>query len=852
MRDHRNYRHTRRNRNSPNQTHRPGSRMLQPVRARSRDFSPVRLTQRDDQRNRYNEGDRSNNVAARDDRRDRYSEVDRSMAQYSESMAAARGGESESASMKFRWNNLLEAKRQVENTKNRVGGYGYENSRFSDSGVVPIVDHGNFSHVDRKDEMEFQIPKNWEQIHQQQHLGYEGVSVSRPNASLSSSYFEENVHLHSQMMPKSNSVAEFPNNTYDHVKQCSVPVMNREFNYSEMQGGIMPHDHEFHYRNTMPKGDFNDQEFRRPSIVDSIVDRIDVGNSHGDTFRKGVTWEQKLSSQHWSPKYPDLSPKYPDLSPKYHDLTPKYHDFSPKYNDLTAKYHDLSPKYHNLTPKYRDLSPEYHDLTHCHSSKHCVDDILGCGNMHPEYAYTSNCQYCCCKGSSVLNRDQYINKQEEGNASKTEEQAMHDLNVDMYEAKCSGTTNENQVWTDLNDRQCASDSFDDDGISFDQDIIDNVHFDQRLPSPYSSLPSNNRNPRKHNMIIGKSMKKSRPGRIITFPNTFVSSSRNVRARLGPRVVSPENAYAGKNIKSKKLKKNLLDVSKTATCYDLSDVKLKVEHSKTDPPEDSKEFKQLVQNAFFKFVKLLNENPAQRRKYTDQGVADTLRCTLCGSESMEFPSIQSLAMHAFNSSKAQRRTDHLGFHKALCLLLGWSDTAGSEGLWVKKLLPEVELSNLKNDLIIWPPVVLVHNKSIAHHDLDKRMTVSIEGLQAILRDMGFGGGKTKVSRGKPGNFSILIVTFKATFSGLQEAKKLHKFYDDNKRGRTELQQINDGRGLLKDKNETQYIPGNGESALYGYLGNAQDLDKLDFESKKHSVVKSNKEIQAIADANLRAD
>ncbi|OIW03891.1 hypothetical protein TanjilG_30167 [Lupinus angustifolius] len=220
--------------------------------------------------------------------------------------------------------------------------------------------------------------------------------------------------------------------------------------------------------------------------------------------------------------------------------------------------------------------------------------------------------------------------------------------------------------------------------------------------------------------------------------------------------------------------------------------------------------------------------------------------------MEFPSIQSLAMHAFNSSKAQRRTDHLGFHKALCLLLGWSDTAGSEGLWVKKLLPEVELSNLKNDLIIWPPVVLVHNKSIAHHDLDKRMTVSIEGLQAILRDMGFGGGKTKVSRGKPGNFSILIVTFKATFSGLQEAKKLHKFYDDNKRGRTELQQINDGRGLLKDKNETQYIPGNGESALYGYLGNAQDLDKLDFESKKHSVVKSNKEIQAIADANLRAD
>ncbi|KAE9600561.1 putative XS domain-containing protein [Lupinus albus] len=225
--------------------------------------------------------------------------------------------------------------------------------------------------------------------------------------------------------------------------------------------------------------------------------------------------------------------------------------------------------------------------------------------------------------------------------------------------------------------------------------------------------------------------------------------------------------------------------------------------------------------------------------------------LLSCESKEFLNIDSLAVHAFNSAKAQRRAEHLGFHKALCLLLGWSDTAGSDGLWVKRLLPEVEASNLKNDLIIWPPVVLVHNSSIAHHGIDKRMTVSIEGLQAILRDMGFGGGKTKVSRGKPGNFSILIVTFKATFSGLQEANKLHKFYADNKRGRTELQQINDGRGL-KDSNETQYVPGNEDSALYGYLGNAQDLDKLDFENKKHSVVKSKKEIQAIADANLRAD
>ena len=118
-------------------------------------------------------------------------------------------------------------------------------------------------------------------------------------------------------------------------------------------------------------------------------------------------------------------------------------------------------------------------------------------------------------------------------------------------------------------------------------------------------------------------------------------------------------------------------------------------------------------------------------------------------------------------------------------------------------------------------------------------------------MGFGGRKTKVSRGKPANYSILVVTFNATFSGLHEAERLHKCYADKKHGRDELQQI-DGSGLKNSNEETQYIPENEESVLYGYLGNAGDLDKLDFESKRHSVVKSKKEIQAIADATLRAD
>ncbi|KAK7261240.1 hypothetical protein RIF29_27545 [Crotalaria pallida] len=983
MRDQRNYRDTRRNASS----RRPAPLRFEP------DVSPVRRNQRHHQRSRYGEADRSSDarsrsVAARvDHQRSRYTEVERSrnaeeyskrveaatargdqryrysysevdrssdILQYTRSSAseAARGGEMELASattMKFRWNNLLEAEKEEGNAKNNVSGYcfGYEigarneNRGYLESGVVPIMDH-----IDRKNEVEFQIPKKWEKIHQhyqhhepqnhhqpQQHHEHQHHQ-HEPIASSANYYFEENVHVHGGQMPKSNSIPEIPKKPCGYVpQQCSVPAMNREFNYSEMQGGMMMMTHddvrddEVPYRNMVPKGDFRDQEFRRPSIVDSIVDRIEgVPNSHGDSLRKrdridgvqsfhgdslgkGVPWEQRFSSeQHSSPIYNDLSPKYHDLTmkthnlspkyhdlnPKYHDLTmkthdlsPKYHDLSPKYHDLTMKTHDLSPKYHDLTPrshdlslkspkyhnltpkscnlspeyhnltekshdsspKYHDLTPKYNDLTQSHSSKQCVDEICGCRNMHPEYAYASNYQDSW-KGLPVINHpDQCLYKQEEGNVSKTEEQAMReDLDVDMFELKPSGiTTNENQVWTDFNAKQCASDSFDDEDISFDlEDIVDAVQFKERLPSPYSPLTAK-KNSRTQHMVTGKSAKKkSKPGRIITFPNSLVSSCRNVHDRLGPRLVPSEIPYDERNIKSKTSKRNLHDFSKTATCSDVSDVKVKVKHVKrfkTEPPEDSKEFKQLVQNAFYKFVKVVNENPALRRKYTDQREAGTLRCTLCGSKSEEFANTHSLAMHAFNSTKAWCRAEHLGFHKALCLLLGWSDTACSDGLWVQKILPDAEASNLKNNLIIWPPVVLVHNSSIAHYDPDKRMVVSIERLEAILKGMGFGGGKTKVSRGKPGNFSILVVTFNATFSGLQEAERLHKFYADKQHGRAELQQIDDGRGLKDCEN-------NEESALFGYLGNAEDLDKLDFESKKHSVVKSKKEIQAIADANLR--
>ena len=117
-------------------------------------------------------------------------------------------------------------------------------------------------------------------------------------------------------------------------------------------------------------------------------------------------------------------------------------------------------------------------------------------------------------------------------------------------------------------------------------------------------------------------------------------------------------------------------------------------------------------------------------------------------------------------------------------------------------------------------------------------------------MGFEGGKTKICRGKPANQSIMVVRFHGTFSGLQKAEKLHHIYAENQHGRAELDQIKSNNGKTGSCRENQKAQADKvEHVLYGHLGIAGDLDKLDFEAKERCVVKSKKEVMAIAEASL---
>ncbi|ONI01094.1 hypothetical protein PRUPE_6G121100 [Prunus persica] len=330
----------------------------------------------------------------------------------------------------------------------------------------------------------------------------------------------------------------------------------------------------------------------------------------------------------------------------------------------------------------------------------------------------------------------------------------------------------------------------------------------------------------------------------------LKSPGSVKKRLAPAQNVPDPKYLGHKLEDqyKSRIRETDDFSGSIHPQGGGLPKVEGKPTKKALPEDSEEFKRLVDSAFLKYMKGLHENPALKRKFMEGGTVTT-KCCICASNSKEFAGTVPLATHAFMSPMVGSRAEHLGFHKALCVLLGWDSAAVSNGTWIQRCLPDAEALALKEDVVIWPPVVVIHNSSIANKKPDERVIVSIEGLGAILKGIGFGGGKTKVCRGKPANQSILVVTFNATFSGLREAERLHKLFAENKHGRVEFHKISSA-GLRNSSNGKQELLADEANCLYGYLGIAEDLDKLETETKKRCVVKSKREIQAIACNSLR--
>ena len=71
-------------------------------------------------------------------------------------------------------------------------------------------------------------------------------------------------------------------------------------------------------------------------------------------------------------------------------------------------------------------------------------------------------------------------------------------------------------------------------------------------------------------------------------------------------------------------------------------------------------------------------------------------------------MHGLIMHTYNPDNAELLVDHLGLHKALCILMGWNHQIPPDNSKQYHLLSADEAAANQDDLIMWPPHVIIQN------------------------------------------------------------------------------------------------------------------------------------------------
>uniref|UniRef100_A0A0E0J3L5 XS domain-containing protein n=1 Tax=Oryza nivara TaxID=4536 RepID=A0A0E0J3L5_ORYNI len=255
-----------------------------------------------------------------------------------------------------------------------------------------------------------------------------------------------------------------------------------------------------------------------------------------------------------------------------------------------------------------------------------------------------------------------------------------------------------------------------------------------------------------------------------------------------------------------------------------------------PDVDAKQLK----SSFLKMVKLMNENAEQKKNYRANGKISQLKCTVCGRDSID---LHSLLNHSYYAKSAELRADHLGLHKALCVLMGWNYSVDPVHKKAYQTLSTADAEANQGDLILWPPTVIIENTYKSKNDGQKD-GMSNKEMEGKLREMGFVGASVKPLSGKDGQRSMLV-KFASSLAGLSEAERLAQSLEKQGHGRAEWYRVRSvppgadgGSNPLLVK---VGVKGERTWVLYGYLATAWDLDALDLESKQNAVIKSRKEL-----------
>lgn len=260
------------------------------------------------------------------------------------------------------------------------------------------------------------------------------------------------------------------------------------------------------------------------------------------------------------------------------------------------------------------------------------------------------------------------------------------------------------------------------------------------------------------------------------------------------------------------------------------------HNEIDPAK--------FKSAFMNFIRLINENSNQKKKYLADGKQGSVQCLACGRSSKEFPDMHSLIMHTYNQEKEV--AEHLGLHKALCILMSWNHMMPPDNSRSYQRLSGQQAGADRDDLIMWPPHVIIQN-TITGKGRDGRMEgLGNKAMDMKLRDLGFTTGKSKAMFGREGHLGITVVKFGGDHSGLKDAMRLADFFERQKHGRGSWASLRSGSGSGRDEDKDPNFvkfdnkTGEKERVLYGYLGTVFDLDSLDFDTKKKVTIESKRE------------
>lgn len=244
-------------------------------------------------------------------------------------------------------------------------------------------------------------------------------------------------------------------------------------------------------------------------------------------------------------------------------------------------------------------------------------------------------------------------------------------------------------------------------------------------------------------------------------------------------------------------------------------------------------------SFLNMVRMINENTEVKNSYLANG--KNYKCAVCNRDSVD---MHALLNHSYNTKNPESRADHLGLHKAICVLMGWNYSVDPVHKKAYQTLSNADAEANRGDLILWPPTIIVENTYKSRNDGQKE-AMSNNEMESKLREMGFGGVTVKPLVGKDGAMSV---RFASNLAGLKEAVRLADLFEAEGHGRLQWDQWVQTRGI-----PSSYVEGGNPMfvkvdekgqqtwVLYGYLGTASDLDVLDTESKQNVVIKSRKEI-----------